>query len=294
MRNNLDLLNVTAFFSALAHAVIILGVSFKFPEIKAIDNTDNTLDVVLINQSNDIAPDQSETVSTSNNAGGGNDSKESSSPLPFKVVSPAPIQTIQKQAKKQTLSSVSPDKMVTAQISDVAVDKKQEADDKLKSDGKATDQDKLSTLAKRQLERKRLIAKLNQKYEEYQKRPNKTFLSPSTSKHETAEYLDKWRKKIVVIGNANYPPQATAKGVYGTLILTVEINRNGTLHAVHINQPSEHKLLNDAAMRFVRDASPFDAFPDNIDAETDILVITRAFHFMKNNRLTTSDASSQR
>jgi len=96
---------------------------------------------------------------------------------------------------------------------------------------------------------------------------------------------------VVAVGNANYPIKVKAEKLTGTLILTVEINRNGTINALHIKNPSKHKLLNDTALRFVRDASPFSSFPDSEYFKTiDILVITRAFHFLSGNRLTSTAA----
>ena len=294
MDQNQDLLSVTAFFSALVHAIIILGISFKLPDIKALENTDNTLDVVLINTPNDEVPVESDTVSTSDNLGGGEDDKEASSPIPYQVVTPSPVQSIKKTATQESNNTKTPDQFITAQTAKVAINKKPQQETKLQSKPKTTGEDRVTTKTQRQLERERLVAKLSQSFEDYSKRPKKEFLSPTTSKHEAAKYLDDWRKKVVAVGNANYPIQAKAKGIYGTLILTVEINRNGTIAAIQINNPSPHKILNDAAMRFVRNASPFDSFPDSINVDTDILVITRAFHFLENNRLSSSDASSQR
>lgn len=86
MNNSRDLLSITAFFSALLHAVFILGISFKLPDIAARANTDNTLDVVLLNQNNNEEPDEAETVSTRNNLGGGTDDKEASTPEVYKPV----------------------------------------------------------------------------------------------------------------------------------------------------------------------------------------------------------------
>jgi len=43
VNENQDLISVTAFFSMLFHAVIILGISFKLPDISARTNTDNSL-----------------------------------------------------------------------------------------------------------------------------------------------------------------------------------------------------------------------------------------------------------
>ena len=290
---NKDILSVTAFFSMLLHAVVILGISFKLPDTKAINNTDNTLDVVLINTANNLEATDAEIVSTNDNAGCGEDDKEASSPIPFEAVQPSPVQSIKKTATTQASNIISPDQLITSNQGDLSIKKETRVEEQLRSLEDTVGEDKLTTKTQRQLERERLIAKLNQSFEDYQKRPQKEYLSPNTTKHQAALYLDDWRKRVELAGNANYPVKAKAEGLYGTLIMTVVINRNGTISDIFINSPSPHKLLNDAAIRFVRDASPFDSFPDDIDKDTDILVITRAFHFLKNNQLTSSNASSQ-
>lgn len=279
----------------LFHAVIILGISFKLPDIAARTNTDNTLDVVLLNASNNDVSNDTELVSSTDNTGGGTDDKEASSPIPYEVVAPSPIQTIKKTAKQQETNRLPPDQLLTSAQSTVTVSRTVPDETRLKNKAPQTGQDKITTNSKRQLEHERLIAKINQSWENYQKRPKKTFLSPSTKAHGAAEYLDKWRKSVVKIGNANYPAQAKAKGLSGTLILTVEINTNGTINAIKINSPSKYKVLNDAALRFVRDASPFAAFPDeDFFKPIDILVITRAFHFLPGNQITSTAISQPR
>jgi protein TonB len=293
MNSSQDLLSLTAFLSALFHAVIILGVSFKLPEIASIENTDNTLDVVLINQANNEAPDDAETVSTNDNQGGGLDEQEASSPLPYKPVNVAPIESIKLTADQEKQTTLEPDKLVAALESDVAVTPQKPEKTRLKVEQQESGEDKISTKSVRQLERERLIAKLQQNWQDYQKKPRKEFLSPTTKKNEAARYLDQWRKKVEQVGNANYPIQAKAQALSGSLILSVELNRNGTISSIAILKPSPHKVLNDAALRFVRDASPYASFPEEIDPDTDILVITRAFHFLGNNRMSSTDASSQ-
>ena len=252
------------------------------------------MDVVLINRSNNEAPQEADTVSSSNNQGGGTDDNEASTPLPYKSLNPAPVESIKMTAEQTPESSLAPDQLITAQSSTIAVEKQSPDETKLKAKQKQTGKQKITTRSQRQLERQRLIAKLSQSWEDYQKRPQKKYLAPTTKEHEAAEYLDDWRKKVETMGNANYPTQARAQELSGTLILTVEINRNGTISSIQINNPSVHKVLNDSALRFVRDASPYAPFPDDLYPDTDILVITRAFHFLKNNRLSSSDASSAR
>lgn len=228
------------------------------------------------------------------NAGGGLDELEATSPLPYKPVEVAPIESVQLTADQKPETTVAPDELITASVGTVTVAPEAPEQDSLKVLDEKTGDDKITTKSVRQLERERLIAKLQQNWQNYQQRPRKEFLSPNTKQNEAAQYLENWRERVEQLGNANYPIQAKANSLSGSLILSVEINRNGTISSITIIKPSTHKILNDAAVRFVRDASPYDSFPEEIDPRTDILVITRAFHFLGNNRLTSTDASSQR
>jgi len=286
IKENRDLLSVTAFFSALIHVVVILGISFKLPEIAARSNTDNTLDVVLLNINNKEKPVEADTISTQNNSGGGLDEQEASSPIPFEPVNPSPINSVKKVANQQPVNSLSPDQFITAKKGEISLKRNAPEKTKLKAQDKLVGKDIITTKSVRQLERERLIAKLNQTQAEYNKRPKKEFLSPTTKEHGAAEYLDAWRKKVESVGQANYPVQIKARKLSGTLILSVEINRDGTIADLDILAPSPHKLLNDSALRIMRDASPFAEFPDeDFFNKTDILVVTRTIHFLQDNRI---------
>lgn len=289
-----DLLSLTAFVSALCHAVIILGVSFKLPDIAQVDNTDNTLDVVLINNSNNETPDDAETISTADNEGGGLDDQEATSPLPFEPVDISPIESIKLTAQQELQTSIEPDNLVTQIDSDVKIKPIEVEKTKIEAEATSSGEDKISTKSARKLEQERLLAKIQQNWQDYQKRPRKEFLSPSTKQNEAAQYLDEWRKRVERTGNTNYPIEAKADNLSGTIIISVELNRNGTLSSVNIVRPSKHKTLNDAAVRIIRDSSPFESFPEEFAPTKQIMVITRAFHFLANNQLTSSDASSQR
>ena len=289
-----DLLSVTAFFSALLHAVVILGISFKLPEIGARTSTDNTLDVVLLNSSNNRNVEDAELVSSSNNEGGGEDDQAAESPLDWKPVNPSKIQSVEKTATQAAASSLTPDQYITAQSGALVVQRLSPEKTKLESSEALVGPDKF-TINARQLERERLVAKLAQSQKEYNERPKKEFLSPLTKEHGAAEYLDAWKKRLTSIGNANYPVQIKANRIHGSLIVTVEINSNGTIADIKINTPSKHKILNETAKRIMRDASPFAAFPDEeFFRKTDILVITRTLHFLPDNRFASTAATSER
>jgi len=290
-----DLLSVTAFFSALVHVAIILGISFKLPDIASLNNADNSLDVILLNTANNEDPLEADTVSTNNNEGGGEDDQEASSPIPFETVQPSPIQSVVKVAEQQEVKKLSPDQFITANKGELSVPKLAPDKTRLKAKAEQKGNDIFTTKSQRRLERERLIAKIRQTEADYNKRPNKVFLSPTTKQHGAAKYLDEWRKRVVTTGNADYPLQIKAKQLTGTLILSVSINPNGTVSDIDILTPSPHKLLNNAAVRFVRDASPFAAFPDeDYFKDIDILVVTRSFHFLPDNRVTSSVAPRRR
>jgi protein TonB len=289
-----DLLSVTAFFSVLLHVVVILGVTFKLPDITSRPSTDNTLDVVLLNSSNNQESDQAEIISSSNNAGGGKFDKESESPQDWKPVAPSKDQSIQKIANQQRQADITPDQLITAKDGKISIRRLVLQEKNLESK-KATKGPNKLTIETRKRERERLLAKISQDQLDYGKRPQKTFLSPTTKQHGAAEYLDKWRKRLVAVGNSNYPVKIKANKLDGTLIVSVEINRNGTINDIEILTPSAHKILDDSALRIIRDASPFDAFPDEeFFRKTDILVITRSIHFLKNNQVTSSSAGRKR
>lgn len=294
MTSNHDLLNITAFFSVLFHAVVILGISFKLPDTASIENKDNTLDVVLINSSNDVAPDDAELVSSSDNQGGGKDEKEAESPLPYKAVDAEVIESIKLTAEQQPVTSLAPDQLITSDDAVVKIESKPQQETKLEAKQEQTGVDKITTKSERQLEKERLIAKLSKDWKDYQKRPVILFLSPATAKNIAAKYLDDWRKKVETVGNANYPVRANVLKLTGSVNITVHINRNGTIDSVKITKYSEHKLLNDSALRFVRDASPYQSFTDDIAPDKDVIAISRSFHFLGNSQLTTTDASFSR
>lgn len=277
-----DLLGVTAFFSVLLHTVIILGISFKLPEIAARDNTDHTLDVVLVNSANQREVEDAEFNSKFDNEGGGTDDKDGSTPLPWKAVNPSPIQSVKKVAKQVNATTIAPDQLIMAKTGEISVSKPATAQTELKLTTPTNGQDKINA-NQRQLEKERLLAKINRIQEEYNKRPKKEFLGPNSKGLGAAEYLDSWKQRVERLGNVNYPTQLRARELSGTVIATVEVNRNGTVHRIIINNPSPHKLLNDYTQRILRDASPYQVFPEeDFFEKIDILVVTRAFIFKEN------------
>lgn len=129
------------------------------------------------------------------------------------------------------------------------------------------------------------ISAIKDRIENYNARPRQQFVGPSSIAVGYAQYLEAWRKKIELLGTEHYPDEARGK-VYGTLQLTVYIGKNGDLIRMEINKPSNHAVLNLAAQRIVQLAAPFAPLPAQIAKTTDVLAITRTWHFI-NNQLNT-------
>jgi protein TonB len=131
----------------------------------------------------------------------------------------------------------------------------------------------------------RLEAQIRRDYVAYQERPKRKFVGERAEEYRFAQYVDNWRQKVERIGNLNYPSEARARKLYGRLLLTVAIKADGEVEAVEIERSSGHKVLDQAAVRIVRLAAPFERFPDNIRRDTDILHITRTWTFTRGDQI---------
>ena len=68
----------------------------------------------------------------------------------------------------------------------------------------------------------------------------------------------------------------------------MSIRSDGSVDSIEILRPSGSPVLDRAAERIVRMASPYGAFPGDIRKDTDILVITRTWRFAPGDQLSKS------
>ena len=112
-------------------------------------------------------------------------------------------------------------------------------------------------------------------------------LTPNTKPNvDFAYYLDAWRREVERVGQLNYPAEARAKGLAGTLRLRVTIAADGALQDVQLLQTSGHAVLDAAAVRIVRLAAPYAPFSPTMRSTTEVLEIERTWQF-RNSRLST-------
>ena len=123
-----------------------------------------------------------------------------------------------------------------------------------------------------------LEARIAQERQALAKAPRvKRLTSVSTKTADEAAYLNMWRQKVERVGNANYP----AGDLHGNLRMLVVINWDGKLKELRVLDPSGSRSLDEAALRIVRLAAPFQGFPVEMRKKYDQLEIIRTWKFSR-------------
>ncbi len=274
-----------AFCIALAlHAAIILGISFN-REDHALAAT--KLEITLAQHNTEKAPDEADFLAQSNQQGSGTleekamlTARERADFQDTKIRDVNPQQ--QMASEKKTASSAK----VT---SNSAQDKKSRTKTKKQAEALKERQEAQVSIMQRSLEIASLEARLDVQQQAYAKRPRiRRLTSLATKQSDDAQYLYKWRAKIEAIGNKNYPAQAKQQKNFGDLRLLVALLPNGAVHQVKILESSGHKILDEAAIRIVHLAAPYDPFPREMSSKVDILEIIRTWQFQQNRLISSS------
>lgn len=274
----------TVFFSACAHAIVILGVGFTYLEGL---NSKPALEITMAQYRSEFEPEEVDFLAQENQIGSGALEKSAAPSTPFQ--SDFNDDVIQKinpftsspeivdgfiQQNLPLVASISNDNQERQLLEEI----EPEVEHPLKQE---TSSDDLS------LAIASLQAQFDLQRQAYAKRPRRyTISSASTRKNRDALYLNNWRRRIEAVGNINYPAEARRQQIYGSLRMLVALLPDGQVDEIRILQSSDHRLLDDAAIEIVHLASPFDPFPEEIRAEADMLEIIRTWRFHEGNALT--------
>ncbi len=268
------------FASACAHIFLILAVGFAIPKIVNSSIADNTLDVVIINKSNNVKSDEATIEAQFDNAGGGTTDTDATTPLPWKDVNPSPVEQLAiNTSSTEAVEEVTKEFFVSLGSNEIKL-----PDEKAPNEEKEQKKkDKIKSIQQIRLERKRLTAKFDKERSEFQKRPKREYLSPETVRSESAAYLVELVEKINRVGLLNFPSEIRNQKISGRLVADLALNRNGTINSVKILKSSGNALLDKTAISFIRIASPYKPFSDNmLDSDTNIIHVTRTYIFTPN------------
>lgn len=272
-----DRLGFTLLLALALHAALILGISFtREPRARGATK----LEITLAQHRSDKAPERADFLAQHNQEGSGTLKEKAQLTTRHKAdfhdnaireISPVQQLAAQRQAAPQRAL------VATTAASDRRTAVRDEED---KPEQQAAGD---VTILQRSLEIASLEAKLDIQRQAYAARPRvRRLTSVAARQSEDALYLHNWRTRIEQVGNQNYPDQARRQQIFGDLRLLVALLPNGEVQEVKVLKSSGFKVLDEAAMRIVHLAAPYQAFPPEMRRQVDVLEIIRTWRFHKN------------
>jgi protein TonB len=277
-------LYASVFVSLLLHAVL-LSIHFTFPNALRWSAANSTLDVILVNARSSQRPASADALAQASLDGGGDTDQRRRAKSPLPSIDPrAPGRDLARtQQRVRELEAQQRKLLAQARKSNSRV----AAPEEPRAPAEQPEpQPGGRDLAELSLAAMRLQAQIERQLDTYQKRPRKKFIGASAVEYRFAQYEEDWRRKVERIGTVNYPAAARGK-YYGNLRMTVTLRSDGNVESIELDRSSGLKVLDDAAFRIVRMASPYAGFPPEIRRDTDMLVITRTWFFDRGDRIRT-------
>lgn len=274
--------------SVLLHGAL-LAVRFSAPDTFQFKPADPGLEVILVNSRHDRKPVKAEALAQANLDGGGHAaSGRSKSPLPDmqRTDNGDAMKAIQRR-----IEELEQQQRLLAQMnkkSRIAAPKLKDATQPKEAQQRVDGTDTMESA--REIARRE--AEISKRIEDENKRPKKTFISPSTREVGYAMYFDSVRQRIEKFGTLNFP-QKEGKKLYGELTMSIAIFQDGKIYktehddGITIERSSGNPALDEAAKRIVRRAAPFGAFAKNMRSSDrdDVWVMTTRFKFTRDDSL---------
>jgi protein TonB len=106
------------------------------------------------------------------------------------------------------------------------------------------------------------------------------WISADTRESEVAVYLDTWRRKVEHVGTINFPDAARGRSSSATPLVEATIGFDGSLVGAALRRSSGRPEIDEAAIRILRLAAPFDPFPQQLQAKHDEIRIAYEWQFL--------------
>ncbi|UTW44373.1 energy transducer TonB [bacterium SCSIO 12696] len=275
-----DQLGFALFLAIAVHALIIFGIGFT---IALSQPPATSLEVTLAQHNAQKEPDRADFLAQHNQQGSGDQAEKSQmttdrlADLPAPSVQDTqPVSTTPQQQRHTEATAL----LTTTGFSERSVSDAERAEQDSGEQQENLNQSTLTELAS-------LQARLDQQRQEYSRMPRINRLTAaSTRSAEEAAYMHYWVQRIEQTGNSHYPEEARRRGIFGDLRLAVTLLPGGNVESIEILQSSGQAILDQAAIRIVRQAAPFQAFPDELK-DWDKFEIIRTWQFIAGNQLKT-------
>jgi protein TonB len=273
-----DRMLTTCFLAALLHAIIILGVTFGVVGNKADDDAAGGLEVVLVS---DRAPSAAENpdahyLSERTQKGSGNLNRAERSRIPKSSLMPVDRPGIPNGDGVKALQSGADNGEEELIATNGAAPRIVYFD----APAEATEDSQLPQLLEK---RPDLAMTPNDDGVELRMRgdkKNELWIAADTRESDVAVYLDGWRRKIERVGTMNFPRAARRDKLSGTPVIEVTIGADGRLLKTVVVRSSGAPEIDEAAMRILKLAAPFDPFPADLTTKHDEIRIAYEWQFL--------------
>ncbi len=276
---------VFAIPASLAFHAGLYAMGFTMPD-RPMPPKSKNVEYTLVNFQNVEIPKDADFLANSNQIGSGSKAEKSKITSRF-----AADETNDKNGddffttKKNIVEvkpKLTPEILTTKGKTNKRVDKKPEEKKNVEPvTNKTSSTDQTDAIAK-------LMAEMSEQEQRYARRPRIRFVDSLSAKGTVeAKYIHNWSRKLERIGNINFPKIAIQLSLSGTLILNATLDRMGRVTEIQVTTSSGSRILDEAAVKIVKLAAPYEPLPPKIRAKYDRLNITRTivFHRGKNNKV---------
>ena len=276
MLNDTDRLMTAFFIAILLHGVLILGVTFEADVFDRLGN--DQLEVVLINgQSDDLEPSNARYYAQANQQGSGNTDelvRASSNPSQNDAINNLGQKNQQNITERELVSDEAMRQYLAARKSN-----KRSALIQVKPD--------IAIATQRMQARLMMVGEQILAPVDNTDATNKItadderglVVSINAKETNVANYIGSWRNKVERIGTLNYPKELLQKNRKRSPVVEVSISRNGSIRTAKILRTSGSAATDQAALRILRLAAPYDPFPDDLAIGNDALTFVYEWHF---------------
>lgn len=259
--------------SLLVHTAL-LAMRFTPPEPLRFASQDSRLEVVLLNAKTARRPDKADVLAqVAMEAGGQHESGRATSPLKAETEAVDGTGLVAQRRRAQALEQEQ------RRLALKALDGKRLAEPDPKTNGTPVAQPGTG-VTDVDVAIARLQAQIDRQISDYNKRPKRLTFGVNAHGVSYARYVADWASRVERIGTERYPPEARGK-LYGSLLITVEIDKHGNVLDVVLNQKSPHEVLNRAVRAIVYAGAPYERFSPDMAREGDILQIVRTWTFTR-------------
>jgi len=273
-----DRMLTTCFLAALFHGIVILGVTFSAPGSKSSGNDAPGLEVILVNdQAPSVAQNpNAQYLSQRTQRGSGNTLKNERALIPKSSLMPVDrpgIPSGDGLAAQQAGTDAGDEELIATH----------RPAQRILYFASATAAEQASQLPQLLEKRPDLAMSPNDDGVELRMRgeaKQQLWIAADTRESDVAVYLDNWRRKIERVGTINFPDAARREKLSGTPVIEVTIGSDGKLLQTVVRRSSGHAEIDEAAMRILKLAAPFDPFPRELTARHDEIRIAYEWQFL--------------